>query len=554
MSNTKSIAILGYVTIVGLIFSFIALLLFLIALGSELTLPVITRDRPSGNGLYDHSNTLGWKLKPNLKLFLEKHHGEIDRSVVFLSTDSNGFRSTPKFIPEAKTGIMLGDSFTQGFYLSDRESIPWQVSELTQSNVINTGVGAYSSDQELIALEQTVNPNISWVALLLCANDLPLNLENKSWGLYKPQYEVNGSQVNFQKIIPPQGVNGKNAEGTAQQSDTLCCGNSWQSALQFSTEKFKKYLKLIPSPTKLASQIRQDYQWAFPSKGQYSYILPPSFYQNPRSMQREWDVTFQMIEKMAQISKDNGARFIVSYIPEIAQILNRDGLGNQYRPQTYFMRECARRNLECIDPTKQIEEHAMQSYIQDDGHLSAVGAQIMASEISKAIKTPNSITPPLTRTEQIPLIQLGQVIPFGKGQIGSEYLINVAGFSAEGWGWTYPETWGAWSEGSKAKIVMPLPKNYSSKSLSLQLNLRALLSPSHTKQRVTVLVDGQTTQEATLSKGDQNMIEIPLKYLAPKQEFVTLEFKLPDAVTPKAIGLGDDSRQLAIGIVSATFK
>jgi lysophospholipase L1-like esterase len=449
---------------------------------------------------------------------------------------------------------MLGDSFVQGFYLSDRESIPWQVSELTQSNVINTGVGAYSSDQELMALEQTINPTISWVVLLLCANDLPLNLDNKSWGLYKPQYKITGSQVDFQKIIPPQEVNGKNSADATQQSDSLCCGNNWQSTLQFAVAKFKRYVELITRPTKLATQIRQDYQWAFPSKGQYSYILPPSFYQNPRSMQREWDVTFQIIERMAEISKKNGARFIVSYIPEIAQILNRDGLGNQYRPQMYFMQECARRNLECIDPTKQIEERAMQSYIQDDGHLSAVGAQIMAREVSKAIKMPPVISPPQTPSRQLPTIQLGQMIQFGKGQIGSEYLINVAGFSAEGWGWTYPEAWGAWSEGSKAKIVLPLPQNYSKQSLSLQLELRALLSSKHPKQRVAVLVDGNPIREVTLTKGDQNQIDIPLKYLAPKQEFVTIEFTLPDAITPKAIGLGDDSRTLAIGIVSATFK
>lgn len=554
MSKTTRIAVFGYAIIFGLIVGFIGFLLFIIALGSELTLPVITRDRPSGNGLYEHSNELGWKLKPNLKLLLKKHNGDVDRGEPFLSTDSNGFRSTPKFHSDLKTGIMLGDSFVQGFYLSDRESIPWQIAQLTNSNVINTGVGAYSSDQELIALEKTINPNISWVALLLCANDLPLNLESKSWGLYKPQYEVTGSQVNFQKIIPPQGINGKSSADTQQQGDTLCCGDSWQSTLNFSVEKFKKYIELISSPTKLASQIRQDYQWAFPSKGQYSYILASSFYQNPRSMQREWDVTFQIIEKMAQLSKDNGARFIVSYIPEIAQILNRDGLGDQHRPQAYFMQECARRKIECIDPTKQIEAKAMQSYIQDDGHLSAVGAKIMADEISQAIKTPAPLISPNITTEKISSIQLGQVIPFGKGQIGSQYLINVAGFPTEGWGWTYPEAWGAWSEGYKTKVVMPLPQNTTNQSLVLQLDLRALLSNKHPKQRITILVDGYPAVDTTLTKDDQNKVDTPLRYLAPKQEYVTLEFKLPDATTPKAIGLGDDSRQLAIGIVSATFK
>ena len=554
MSQSKRIAILGYLIIIGLTAGFVALLLFLIALGSELTLPVITRDRPSGNGLYEHSNELGWKLKPNLKLFLKKHNGDVDHAEIFLSTDSQSFRSTPKFVTESKTGIILGDSFTQGFYLSDRESIPWQVAELTQANVINTGVGAYSTDQELLMLKKTVSPNISWVVLLLCANDLPLNLENKSWGLYKPQFEVTGSSVNFQKIIPPQAINSKDPSSTEDAVDSLCCGSNWQSMLHFSVVKFKKYLKLITSPTSLATQIRQDYQWVFPSISQYSYILPPSFYQNPRSLQREWDVTFQMIEKMAQISKSNGARFMVSYIPEIAQILNRDGVGEQFKPQAYFMRECARKNIECIDPTKSIEKHAMQSYIQDDGHLSAFGAQLMAREISSALAKPPQPIISNASVEQLSQVQLGQVIDFGKGQSGSAFLINIAGFQSEGWGWAYPEVWGTWSEGSKAKIALPLPPYAANKPLTLQMNLRALVNNLHPFQRINVLVDGRPTLNLTLTKGEHNIAEIPLNHLAPKQEFVMLEFKLPDATTPKKLGMGDDSRQLAVGIVSATFK
>ena len=554
MSQSKRIAILGYFTIIVLTVGFVALLLFLIALGSELTLPVITRDRPSGNGLYEHSNELGWKLKPNLKLFLKKHNGDADHAEIFLSTDSQGFRSTPKFAPESKTGIILGDSFTQGFYLSDRESIPWQIAELTQANVINTGVGAYSTDQQLIALEKTMRPNISWVALLLCANDLPLNLENKSWGLYKPQFEVIGNRVNFQKVIPPQDINNENSSNLEYDGNYLCCADDWKSKIHFSIMKFKKYIALLFNPSVLASQIRQDYQWAFPSKGQYSYILPSSFYQNPRSLQREWDVTFQMIEKMAQISKSNGARFIVSYIPEIAQILNRDGVGEQFKPQAYFMRECARKNIECIDPTKSIEKHAMQSYIQDDGHLSAFGAQLMAREISSVLAKPPQPIITNASIEQLSQIQVGQVIEFGKGQSGSAFLINIAGIQSEGWGWAYPEVWGTWSEGSKAKIAIPLPLYAANKPLTLQMNLRALVNNLHPFQRINVLVDGRPTLNLTLTKGEHNIAEIPLNHLAPKQEFVMLEFKLPDATTPKKLGMGDDSRQLAVGIVSATFK
>ena len=72
----------------------------------------------------------------------------------FLSTDKNGYRSTPPFQENRPIGIVLGDSFAQGFFLSNEESIPWKIAELTNSNVINTGVGGYSTDQELMTLEK----------------------------------------------------------------------------------------------------------------------------------------------------------------------------------------------------------------------------------------------------------------------------------------------------------------------------------------------------------------------------------------------------------------
>ena len=51
------------------------------------------------------------------------------------------------------------------------------------------------------------------------------------------------------------------------------------------------------------------------------------------------------------------------------------------------------------------------------------------------------------------------------------------------------------------------------------------------------------------------MFEVKIPYAAMQGSGVLkLEFRLPDAARPKDIGLGDDSRKLALGLVALTVR
>lgn len=403
-------------------------------------------------------------------------------------------------------------------------------------------------------LERTIKNDTQWVILLLCANDISLNMENESWGLHKPKFQTRYGRVDFENLMKPIKKN-QNVKSTEAKLDvektTICCAPTFKDKLNYSVEKFKTYLSLWKDPSHLAQQIREDYKWLLPFKSQYSYILPPSFYQNPLSMQTEWGVTFQIIERMKAVSEKHGAQFLAVYIPEIAQVLNRDSLGEKFLPQQYFMHECETRKINCLDPSIIFKKHAGSVFIQDDGHLSPYGAQLLSTEIINVMRQGNSTASPPSSLINIPAISPNQVIEFGKGKLGEQFLINVGQFPNEGWGWTYPESWGAWSEGNRAKIVLPLPNPLTS---SLHVYVQALTSPKHPYQEIEILVNKETLDSLKVTKNSNTEIVIPLNLIAKNDRFITVEFRIPKPVSPQQIGLGSDNRQINLGIMSAQFK
>ena len=391
-------------------------LLLMLAAASEILMPFVARDRLPivERGYYVHSDLLGWRLKPNLNIrLISKEHSSTQINsqkgsgeIAYLSTDWQGFRTTPTFQAGRPLGIVLGDSMAQGFYLTDEQTIAWQLSKLTQSNVLNTGVGGYSSDQELLMLQEVINKKPQWVVLLFFANDLPWNLERESWGLHKPCFAIDAQgHVNFSRLELPAKRNSQGEQAGANnqtdaspivstdpwiraqdaQGQTVCCAYDGAKQWKLIKAKWKKYWQLTPKPRELASQIREDFKWLLPYQGQYSYIMPHRFYQEPAAYPREWNAAFEMMARMQSLTQAHGAQLMVAYVPEIGQLLNRDGISDAQLPQAYFMEQCQKRAINCIDPTQEFAQQKMQVFVQDDGHLSPTGARLMATLIANKI-------------------------------------------------------------------------------------------------------------------------------------------------------------------------
>ena len=141
-------------------------------------------------------------------------------------------------------------------------------------------------------------------------------------------------------------------------------------------------------------------------------------------------------------------------------------------------------------------------------------------------------------------IHLNQAIKFG---IPWDHRQN---YILDGW-YGEIESWGGiWSIANQSKLRLPLPIDQAH---TLELKMQAFVSPKHDHQRVNIFLDGQLQKTATLSQFQDNRIAIPIPQSISKQSSVEIRFELPDAISPKELGMGEDARRLAIGLQSATY-
>jgi len=140
---------------------------------------------------------------------------------------------------------------------------------------------------------------------------------------------------------------------------------------------------------------------------------------------------------------------------------------------------------------------------------------------------------------------------FGKDGIGVPYLLSIGQSERIGWGWSYPETWGVWSEGYQAKLVIPFPQGFSPRKLTL--NTTAFVTKNHPKQKIEILINRIPYTTITFDSESSNLIEIYLPR-GGKKDYVLVEFQLPSAASPKSLNINNDVRKLGIGLVSGIFS
>ena len=89
---------------------------------------------------------------------------------------------------------------------------------------------------------------------------------------------------------------------------------------------------------------------------------------------------------------------------------------------------------------------------------------------------------------------------------------------------------------------------------TLELTLRAVVSPNHPSQAVEVWVNGLLQQKPVFKQSEHNRLSIAVPKEAIERGYMTVHLHFPDRVKPKEIGMGDDVRELSIGLESATFR
>lgn len=108
-------------------------------------------------------------------------------------------------------------------------------------------------------------------------------------------------------------------------------------------------------------------------------------------------------------------------------------------------------------------------------------------------------------------------------------------------GWSVLESWGRWTSGNSAVLLLPVGP--SANPLVLQMDVNAFTGPGLPQQRVLVKVQGRQTAEWVLT-GTREVKEIPVS-----PGLNTIVFSLPDAKSPAALGTLADTRVLGMSVI-----
>jgi len=113
------------------------------------------------------------------------------------------------------------------------------------------------------------------------------------------------------------------------------------------------------------------------------------------------------------------------------------------------------------------------------------------------------------------------------------------------YGWSAAEGTSRWTEADEAGLVFEAD---TVQDLLCKMELHAFVTPKeHPQQRLSIKLNGQMIQNFSFKDNQAREIS----FLLPAgilQKRNTLQFLLPDATSPKSIGLSDDDRQLGIAV------
>jgi hypothetical protein len=118
-----------------------------------------------------------------------------------------------------------------------------------------------------------------------------------------------------------------------------------------------------------------------------------------------------------------------------------------------------------------------------------------------------------------------------------------------GSGWAEPESWGTWSIGPSAEIQLPLP-NQNQKTLNIDVKS---LGPN---QKVRIFVNEIPIKVWSLDSAKTNTLSFYLSHQIIQSSLnnsLQIRFESLYPISPSSLGIGKDSRNLGIGLISAYF-
>lgn len=204
---------LRYIKRLGVNVALLSLSLMLVLGLCEVALRVVssqlTEKRQHNRLFVEYDSLLGWRKIPGKKGKFVTEEYEIVESF-----NSKGIRG-PEYSYEKEGGeyriLVLGDSFAEGYSVEFDDLFSEVLKNRLNENadfyyqVINTGTGGYSTDQELLFFQhegKKYHPDLT--VLLFCINDVLVNTRDTYWRGNKPLFKLEEETLRLTNVPVPR--------------------------------------------------------------------------------------------------------------------------------------------------------------------------------------------------------------------------------------------------------------------------------------------------------------------------------------------------------------
>ena len=337
---------------------------------------------------------LGWDHPPNAEAWL--HRPEYS---VLLRFNSKGLRG-PERPYEKPSGtfraLLLGDSFTDGYTVSEEKSVRAVLeSELQgrgcpRSEVFNAGAIGYSTDQEYLFYNlEGRNYAPDAVVVLFCSNDLYFNTTGEQG---KPYFDLDGDKLVLRNSPVPAPDRGEWVRSPEARPLRI---KPWRGSMA---------LRLLSDRSEAGNpglhRFLARFGLAEPTRiEKIPYDMWPMGKDHPQEVNDMWARTAAILKALKGAVEADGGRLLLFYIPDRSEVndhawdLTRAmySLGPRWsrdRVLERLKKTATELAVPLVNPREALraaEAGPQPAHFQEDGHWTEVGHAIAAREIAAAL-------------------------------------------------------------------------------------------------------------------------------------------------------------------------
>jgi hypothetical protein len=335
---------------------------------------------------------LGWRKKPGAHAVYKRR--EYTTDVVINSLGLRDVERSRVAAPGTFRVLALGDSYIEGYSVALAQTVT-QVLEHAldrpscRVEVINGGTTGYSSDQEYLYYRHEghlFDPDV--VVVFFHYNDILYNGQDRYYRLAKPfLVPSDGGLVQANDPVPPPPPTVVPAAQEAPSRRSIRGSAAWYWLRE----------RLMIGAPRAFDRLGRLGLWDPLGGDGISDELIVYRRRRPPEIQQAWQSTDRILKAMAHDVEQEGARFVVAYVPSIMEVSRRawdlTRMRYELNPNAWDRRFVWERleksaqdggfTLLDLTPALEREDHGLlgEPYYPRDGHWNAVGHRVAAEAV-----------------------------------------------------------------------------------------------------------------------------------------------------------------------------